>query len=137
MKVIKMRCEECKYQRKNQWNEKGLIKGFCKCTGQDITFRNSKYRSPKWCPEKKKDKKSNKPIFLGGGYVVIGATNNWRKLHGINIERGRKCFPHERKDIPKKVRVKYHQMKKVGCDNELIYKHTKPYYNPEEKKRRK
>ena len=59
-------------------------------------------------------------IFLGR--YVIGATNNWKKLHGIPLEHTKR-YPHETKRMPKKARVKFHIMKKAGCEEELIARH--------------
>lgn len=61
------------------------------------------------------------------GNIYVGVSNNWRRLHGIPMKH-RKRYPHERKDVPKHIRVKYHWMKKIGCDDELIQKHVGDYY---------
>lgn len=54
------------------------------------------------------------------GNIVIGPSNNMLRMHGIRKNQNKR-YPHERKDLPKNVRVKYHRMKDVGCDDELIY----------------
>ena len=56
------------------------------------------------------------------GPYVIGASNNWRRLHGIPMQ-STKRYRNERKDMPKKARVRYHTMKEAGCDDELIAKY--------------
>lgn len=56
------------------------------------------------------------------GNIIIGPSNNMLRMHGIR-KRQTKRYPHERKDLPKNVRIKYHTMKNVGCDDELIYWH--------------
>ena len=61
------------------------------------------------------------------GNCYIGVSNNWRRMHGIPMIC-RKRYKHERKDVPKNVRVKYHRMKKVGCDDELISHYIGDYY---------
>lgn len=53
------------------------------------------------------------------GIVVIGASNNFRKMHHFPM-RQQKRYPHESKNLPKWVRVKYHTMKKAGCDDLFI-----------------
>lgn len=53
------------------------------------------------------------------GNCFIGVSNNWRRLHGIPM-KSTKRFRHERKDMPKRARVRYHTMKKAGCDDALI-----------------
>ena len=45
--------------------------------------------------------------------------NNWRRLHGITM-LSTKRYPHERKDMPKDVRITYHAMKSAGCDMDFI-----------------
>jgi len=57
-------------------------------------------------------------IRLGNCYIDV--SNNWRKIHGFPLQRGHKRYPHESRKMPKTVRIKYHHMKKVGCDNSLI-----------------
>ena len=54
------------------------------------------------------------------GNIVIGPSNNMLRMHGIRKNQTKR-YPHERKDLPKNVRIKYHTMKNVGCDDELIY----------------
>lgn len=56
------------------------------------------------------------------GNCFIGVSNNWRKMHGIPME-STKRYPHERKDMPKKARIRYHTMKNAGCDDQLIAKY--------------
>lgn len=53
------------------------------------------------------------------GTLRIGVSNNWRRMHGYPM-RHTKRYPHERRDMPKKVRIHYHAMKKAQCDTELI-----------------
>ena len=65
-------------------------------------------------------------MYRFGNYLV-GTSNNWCRLHGLPL-RHTKRYSHERKDVPKRLRVKYHQMKKVGCDDILIAKYVGNYY---------
>ena len=59
-------------------------------------------------------------IRLGNCY--IGVSNNWRRMHGIPM-RQTKRYPHERKDIPKRARIRYHTMREAGCDFALIQRY--------------
>ena len=54
--------------------------------------------------------------------VIIGASNNMLRRYGY--KKHTKRYPHERKDIPKEVRVRYHTMKKAGCADDLIYRYV-------------
>ena len=53
------------------------------------------------------------------GNYFLGTSNNWNRMHGFPMVRTKR-YPHERKDIPKRARVRYHTMRKAGCDIELI-----------------
>ena len=53
------------------------------------------------------------------GNYYIGVSNNWRRIHGIPMMHTKR-YRHERKDMPRDVRIKYHAMKNVGCDIEFI-----------------
>lgn len=53
------------------------------------------------------------------GNCIVGASNNWKRLHGFPMTQTKR-YPHERKDMPKKVRIHFHAMKRAGCDIELI-----------------
>lgn len=64
------------------------------------------------------------------GNIIIGPSNNLLRMHGIRKNQSKR-YPHERKDLPKNVRVKYHRMKNVGCDDELIYRHIERVYGTE------
>lgn len=64
------------------------------------------------------------------GNIIIGPSNNMLKMHGIR-KRQTKRYPHERKYLPKNVRIKYHSMKNVGCDDELIYRFIARQYGEE------
>ena len=55
-----------------------------------------------------------------GNCIYVGVSNNWRRLHGIRFRKRARRYPHERKDLSKWSRVKYHSMKRVGCDDALI-----------------
>ena len=57
-----------------------------------------------------------------GNCIYVGVSNNWLRLHGIRFRNPTKRYPHERKDLSKWSRVKYHSMKRVGCDDDLIAK---------------
>ena len=54
-----------------------------------------------------------------GDCIYIGVSNNWRKMHDFPLKHTKRK-PHERKDMPKEIRVKYHTMKNAGCDDDLI-----------------
>ena len=56
------------------------------------------------------------------GNIVVGPTNNFLKMHGISMN-SHKRYPHERKWLTKRARIKYHAMKRAGCDDELIYRY--------------
>lgn len=64
------------------------------------------------------------------GNIVIGPSNNMLRMHGIRKNQNKR-YPHERKDLPKNVRIKYHRMKNVGCDDELIYWSIERVYGTE------
>lgn len=64
-------------------------------------------------------------IKLGNCYINV--SNNWRRMHGFPM-RQTKRYPHERKDIPKRARIKLHTMKKAGCDMELIKRYLLRLY---------
>jgi len=53
------------------------------------------------------------------GPILIGVSNNWKKMHGLPMD-STKRYPHERKDMPKSARVRYHRMKRAGCSDDLI-----------------
>jgi len=53
------------------------------------------------------------------GNCRIGVSNNWRRMNGIPMMQTKRN-PHERRDIPKKVRIHCHNLKKAGCDMEFI-----------------
>lgn len=53
------------------------------------------------------------------GNIRIGFSNNRRRMYGIPMIHTKR-YPHERRDMPKKVRIHYHNMKKAGCDMEFI-----------------
>ena len=62
-------------------------------------------------------------IVLDSAYGIrTNVGNNWLRLHGIRYRMMSKRYPHERKDLTKWSRVKYHSMKRVGCDDDLIAK---------------
>lgn len=61
------------------------------------------------------------------GHYYIGTSNNWKRLHGFPMIHGKR-YPHERKCGSKKERIKYHTMKKAGCEDWLICKHAPGYF---------
>lgn len=63
--------------------------------------------------------------------IYIGVSNNWKRMHGYPMSRTKR-HRHERKWIPKRVRIKYHTMKNVGCDDDLIYRSLASTYKNEE-----
>ena len=69
------------------------------------------------------------------GNVIIGPSNNWLRLHGFHYRKHTKRYKHERKDLPKRVRIRYHTMKKAGCDIELIKRFIKRLDNYDFKER--
>jgi hypothetical protein len=62
--------------------------------------------------------------------IYIGVSNNWKRMHGYPMSKTKR-YRHERKWIPKSVRCKYHTMKRVGCDDDLIYRNLARTYNNE------
>ena len=64
------------------------------------------------------------------GNIIIGPSNNMLRMHKIRMNQTKR-YPHERKYLPKNVRIKYHSMKKVGCDDDLIYWHINHQYGKE------
>lgn len=54
-----------------------------------------------------------------GDNIFTGVSNNWRRMHGLPMV-STKRYPHERKDMPKQARNRYHRMKEAGCDMDLI-----------------
>ena len=54
------------------------------------------------------------------GNIVVSPTNNFLKMHSLPTF-SHKRYPHERKWLTKRARIKYHAMKRAGCDDELIY----------------
>lgn len=65
-----------------------------------------------------------------GGVIIIGPSNNMLRRHKIR-KNPNKRYPHERKYLPKHIRVKYHHMKDVGCDDDLIYWQINHQYGKE------
>lgn len=72
------------------------------------------------------------------GNCRIGVSNNWRRMHGYPMLQTKR-HPHERRDMPKKVRIHYHAMKKAQCNNELIVRFLLHFdnFDLEKSKRRK
>lgn len=62
------------------------------------------------------------------GNVYIGVGNNWRKRHGFPLAHTKR-HPHERKDLPKFIRAKYHTMRKAGCTEEFTADFIKRWHN--------
>lgn len=58
-------------------------------------------------------------MYRFGNHIVIGASNNWRKMHGFPMVNTKR-HPHERKDIPKRIRIRLHAMQNAGCEPEFI-----------------
>lgn len=80
----------------------------------------------------KKENCKNELIFYndnGNKALIIGPSNNILRRHGCPM-RHTKRYPHERKWLTKKARVKYHTMKRVGCDDLLIFKNMSEIYGP-------
>ena len=61
------------------------------------------------------------------GNYVIGASNNWKRNHGFPMTETKR-YPHERKDMPKHVRVNYHAQLRAGCDMSDIKRRLKSWY---------
>lgn len=61
-----------------------------------------------------------------GKYIVIGPTNNFKRMRGIPMS-STKRYPHETKKYTKYQRVKIHHMQSVGCDDELIKRFVPEY----------
>lgn len=65
-----------------------------------------------------------------GDNIYIGVSNNWRKLHGFPLTHTKR-YPHERRWLTKRARIRYHAMLKAGCDTELIYRSFRQDYEDE------
>ena len=55
------------------------------------------------------------------GNVIIGPSNNLKRMHGIPMTSNKR-WKHERKDLSKKQRVRFHAMLRAGCDIDFIKK---------------
>ena len=61
-----------------------------------------------------------------GKYIVIGPTNNFKRMRGYPMSHTKR-YPHETRKYTKAQRMKIHHMQRVGCDDELIKKFVPEY----------
>ena len=64
--------------------------------------------------------------MLRFGNCVVGASNNWKRNHGFPMTETKR-YPHMRKDMPKRVRIRYYAMKRAGCDMNFIKENLKSW----------